>query len=442
MKSRNKKRFLSILLISALVIASSVFGTLGDSTQSVQAATRDEAVAWANAQIGKGLDYDGTDGKQCVDLIKYYYAYFGVAGYARGNANKYITNALPPGWSRVYGDYQPGDIAVWKVSNRTPIGHVGIITSADSVGFNAVNQNYNLQEYCTQNWFYVSVLACAIRPVYTGSAPAQPVGSDITFADFNQNGVWDTNAEMYIKVMNPNRHTVSEVGCYLYNANGEQIKKYSESCNLSTSYVNYNCNLNNDMKITLSPGTTYKFVLYAIVNGQEYKDSMRSFTTTESAPVEVKPGTPSPTPKISGHPSGTTASPAAGQKQVTKTATPSVVKHPSKNRYIYDTDSSTKAPSKPAKVKLKKVQALRRGQVRVTWAKVSGAYKYQLQYSKKKSFAGKKTVNVYGKSKRLYLNTKKTYYIRVRAVKSGNSATGYDDVKGNWSAVRKVKTKR
>lgn len=34
------------------------------------------------------------------------------------------------------------------------------------------------------------------------------------------------------------------------------------------------------MQYTLKPGTTYQFVLYAIVNGTEYKDVMRSFVTT------------------------------------------------------------------------------------------------------------------------------------------------------------------
>ena len=103
---------------------------------------------------------------------------------------------------------------------------------------------------------------------------------------------------MYVKVMNPDKHTVSTVGCYLYNANGDLIKNYSENCGLSTSYVNYNCNLNNDMQITLTPGTTYYFEMYAIVDGHEFKDSRRSFTTTGQAPVKVTPTpivTPTPT---------------------------------------------------------------------------------------------------------------------------------------------------
>lgn len=153
---------------------------LANTSQAYAAHTRNEAVSWASSQIGKGLDYDGVYGNQCVDLIKYYYAYFGVAGYATGNANAYITNSLPAGWTRVYGNYQPGDIAVWKVNHScstcstSAYGHVGIITSADSVGFNAVNQNFGGRSYCTQNWFYCSALSCAIRPAYGSSDLEKP----------------------------------------------------------------------------------------------------------------------------------------------------------------------------------------------------------------------------------------------------------------------------
>ncbi len=279
-----KKMIVSILVFSLLAC------TLGVNSKEAFAAshTQSEAVSWAVAQIGKGLDYDGVYGNQCVDLIKYYYAYFGVAGYATGNANAYITNSLPSGWTRVYSGYQPGDIAVWKVNHSCSTcstgayGHVGIITSADSTGFNAVNQNYSGTSSCTQNWFYCSALACAIRPSFTTAAPAVSV----TFQDFNQNGIWETNAEMYIKVMNPSKATVSAVGCYLYNANGSLLKSYSESCSYNTSYVNYTCNINSDMKYTLQPGTTYKYMLYAVVGGKEYKDVTRTFTTSGSSDKE------------------------------------------------------------------------------------------------------------------------------------------------------------
>lgn len=163
-----------------------------DKTE-VLAATKEEGVSWAMSQIGKGLDYDGVKGNQCVDLIKYYYAHYGVAGYARGNAIQYTSNSLPPGWTRVYSNYQPGDIAVFKAKNGCSVcttgenGHVGIITSIDSVGFNAVNQNYAGRSYCTQNWFHVRCLACAIRPNFT-SDTTPPTISNVRITDVNADG--------------------------------------------------------------------------------------------------------------------------------------------------------------------------------------------------------------------------------------------------------------
>lgn len=163
-----------------------------DKTE-VQAATKEEGVSWAMSQIGKGLDYDGVKGNQCVDLIKYYYAHYGVAGYARGNAIQYTSNSLPPGWTRVYSNYQPGDIAVFKAKNGCSVcttgenGHVGIITSIDSVGFNAVNQSYAGRSYCTQNWFHVRCLACAIRPNFT-SDTTPPTISNVRITDVNADG--------------------------------------------------------------------------------------------------------------------------------------------------------------------------------------------------------------------------------------------------------------
>jgi len=213
------KFFLLILLISATTVFRSPH-----VSYAATARTQNEAVSWATSQIGKGLDYDGIYGNQCVDLIKYYYAYFGVANYARGNANAYADNALPAGWQRVTNNYQPGDIAVWKTNHRCgtcntgALGHVGIITSADSVGFNAVNQNFNNRQYCTQNWFRCSALQCAIRPAFSSG------GVNMEFINQRINSVNRTNAEVYVRIKNKRRH-VSKVGCYLYNANGRVSEK-------------------------------------------------------------------------------------------------------------------------------------------------------------------------------------------------------------------------
>ena len=49
--------------------------------------TQEEAVAWANARLNEkwAVDYDGANGCQDIDLIKYYFDYLGASrinGYA------------------------------------------------------------------------------------------------------------------------------------------------------------------------------------------------------------------------------------------------------------------------------------------------------------------------------------------------------------------------
>ena len=64
--------------------------------------TAEEAVAWVQSYEGQGIDYDGSYGNQCVDLIKAYYDYLGETP-VRGNADTYAYNALPEGWQRIQG---------------------------------------------------------------------------------------------------------------------------------------------------------------------------------------------------------------------------------------------------------------------------------------------------------------------------------------------------
>lgn len=269
------RRYFRLLLCASMTI----FMVLAVLSQEVRAEeenvgysahTQQEAVNWANAQIGKSLDYDKAYGAQCVDLIKYYYDYFGVANYAMGNANAYITRSLPSGWTRVYGNYQPGDIAVWKVNHSCGtcstggFGHVGIITSADSVGFNAVNQNFNNKSYCTQNWFRVSALACGIRPNFSVSE------ANLSYEDVKTTFVDTWNAGLYGKINNPGRAVISNVGAHVWNSSGALVVDHQEYCGRSTSVVYQNLNIVGEARPQgLLPGT-YTFQLWASVNGKTY----------------------------------------------------------------------------------------------------------------------------------------------------------------------------
>ena len=164
------KKLLSGLL--ALMMLCSVAVGMNLTAEAKTSHTKAEALSWAASQMGKSLDYDGSYGAQCVDLIYYYYQYLG-ATVMGGNASAYVSNALPSGWKRInYTSgitFQPGDIAVWNPAgtNNGGLGHIGIIESADSVGFNCYEQNWNYVQKVTKNWHYNSVLSCVIRPDFT-----------------------------------------------------------------------------------------------------------------------------------------------------------------------------------------------------------------------------------------------------------------------------------
>lgn len=278
-----QKVFLVMLLLVGLV---SNVGVL-----QVQAAahTQTECVNWAKSQLNKGLDYDGVYGNQCVDLIKYYYQYLGYANYATGNACAYATNNLPPGWTRVYSNFQPGDIAVWKVNHScstcgtSSLGHVGIITSADSVGFNAVNQNYNGHSYCTENWFYCSALQCAIRPDFSSSGNSNSGSNTGISWTSSVSDITYTNAKVSATISTPTSVQYQWAGCNIFDSNGTMIAQAGENTSVRGTYMNiwYDITAETWNHIQLSPGTTYQYQFYATYGEKDYFSPVYKFTTKQ-----------------------------------------------------------------------------------------------------------------------------------------------------------------
>lgn len=112
-----------------------------------------------------------------------------------------------------------------------------------------------------------------------------------------------------------------------------------------------------------------------------------------------------------------------------------------KNQNNKPTPSPTVAPvKKPGQVKGLKLKAGKK-KVTVTYKKVSGATSYKVTYSTSKKFKKAKTVTVKsGKTVKKTiskLKSKKTYYVKVRAVKKVKGKSYI----GKWSAVKKVKIK-
>lgn len=102
------------------------------------------------------------------------------------------------------------------------------------------------------------------------------------------------------------------------------------------------------------------------------------------------------------------------------------------------TKTTTKKVTAPARASIKSLTKGKK-KVKVKIKKVSGAKGYQIQYSTKKSFKGKKTVTTTARTKTIKkLKSKKTYYFRVRAYKLNGKKKVYSK---KWSKVKKAKVK-
>ena len=175
---KEKQRKIMGLIISFVMIITIMPQTIWAS----DAGTREDAVKWAYAQEGKFLDYDKVYGAQCVDLVHYYYAYFGKASYATGNGCDFVNNKLPDGWTRIKNtpDFvpQPGDIAVWG-KELSKYGHVAIILSADAHSFVSMDQNWPRGSACKKVTHNYNKFWGVIRPNFS-----EPPSNPPTYSNF------------------------------------------------------------------------------------------------------------------------------------------------------------------------------------------------------------------------------------------------------------------
>lgn len=156
-----------------------------------------------------------------------------------------------------------------------------------------------------------------------------------------------------------------------------------------------------------------------------------TITVGNSAPTGTPDATDSPNTSTKPQP---TATPGTSTKPQ-PTATPNTTKK-----------KKRKVTKKPGRVKIKKIKNIGKGRAKVTWGKVNCNFIYVIQFSRKKNFSGA-TMDSVSKSKRTYTikgNSKKTYYVRVRAWSHGYPSKYAEDkvhIRGKWSTVKKIKLK-
>lgn len=269
-----KKRVLSLLLALLMVVTLAPMSALA----ATNGHTANEAIGWVQSQVGKALDYDGVYGAQCVDLIKYYYAYLGCASYARGNGSDYATNALPSGWTRLKGA-QPrlGDILVYT-GGYNNYGHVAIYES-DYVSY---HQNFNGKQYVVRATCKYNALNNpywgVIRPDFGGSAPV----SAASWEGPSATNITESNAYLSGKVNFSQTMNTTQLGVRIYDSSNTRIALKDEYVNYNTTYVNIWYDVTGELGIYLKSGQSYKFQFYTISNGKEYWSPIISFATAHT----------------------------------------------------------------------------------------------------------------------------------------------------------------
>lgn len=290
-----KKRILSLVLALVLAVSLLPMGT----AQAAGSATGQQIVDCAKQYLGKvpyvygGDNIDGSNpGADCSGFICRIYEKFGINLWAhRTQLRKEGTNL-----GTDLSVAQLGDI-IWFD------GHVAIYAGKSNGNHMIVHETGG----SFQNVVYTKVkvvnaeLKGIIRiPGITNNGSTngsttvtQPNVTMTTTNDSSYKSkekITNTNAVVVNKIVKPSGVSCTKMGVILYDASGSQIKKYSENVsNVGKSTTTYHSwfDINSELGVTLTPGTTYKYQFFGTFNGTEVLSSNTySFTTTGTAPVK------------------------------------------------------------------------------------------------------------------------------------------------------------
>lgn len=196
----------------------------------------------------------------------------------------------------VYGSYYTSWPFATNLNNVKPgdvirySGHSIFVTgvSGDTITLGDCNYGWNFT--CRIRWNATitksAILSAGLEKIYF--APYQLDGGStqsptVTIAtDYEKYGVSDTNACVCAYINNPAGKTIGTLGCYLYGETGDLLLRHEEQCNpnyVHNTRVPMWTDFWFDAGFGLQPGTTYQYVLYAYVDGVEYKSDRGTFKT-------------------------------------------------------------------------------------------------------------------------------------------------------------------
>lgn len=286
-----KKRIIPLLL--ALCLSATLLPTVASAANSP---TRDEAVKWLYGQEGVWHDLDNKYGAQCSDLVSAYmnWLYSGdtnpYQGYLVYNASYYPTVA---GWNTdrwaVYSNTssfvpEAGDIYVQSA-------HVGVFLAGSKSSATVIDQNsWETWELANKNAgvgragrIYNTSVSDATHFIRYKNFSTAAIIPTVTFA------AWENSNYTYIRekdaaigqLITVSGGSCTETGMYLYDAAGREL---ASAKNSSYDVPQIFFKINEECGYTLTPGTTYKYKFYAVVNGTYYWSDWGTFKTAGTAP--------------------------------------------------------------------------------------------------------------------------------------------------------------
>jgi len=212
----------------------------------------------------------------------------GVAMPAWGNAGNWLSGAKNSGYA-TGNTPAVGAVAVWQGNGY---GHVAYVVSVQSTTTFTVNEGgrTDLDQTNSHGVAYSYKITNAVggkRPYDNGLTlvgfiyPKGAFSLQCTWETPSATKITQTNAFLYGKLNYNQNANCTQCGVRLINAStGASVASKDEYVNYKYNYVDMWYDITDELGVTLTPGTTYKYNFYAIINGKEYWSPVGTFTTT------------------------------------------------------------------------------------------------------------------------------------------------------------------
>ncbi|MGI6007426.1 MAG: hypothetical protein ACOX8E_08055 [Ruminococcus sp.] len=214
----------------------------------------------------------------CAAFVKRFYSQV----YGRNVSGLWSTTSVPEidsGNFQETSDPKTGDI----IRDNQSV-HWAIVKEVSGDTVTVIQQNAWNGSY-TKAWVGAAIQKGDPRYSFfrwSESEKAQPISGNYQIY-YQKPQVQETTAVISAKVDNPDGKTVRQVGCSLWDAGGNLIKKHVENCQRSESRFNMWYDIQEELGITLTPGTTYQYQFFVIENEKEYPGEVQTITTAGSA---------------------------------------------------------------------------------------------------------------------------------------------------------------